>query len=60
MLEVMLEVMLEILKIVCLFLAVLMGSRVTIRTIWKDSISAIDIILLATGVVGFIYLQWLR
>lgn len=49
----------EIMKVFCLFLAVWFTLVNTIRVIGRSNIPAINIILHAIGITGFVYLQWL-
>lgn len=47
-------------KIVCLFLAILFGVSIAVRTIYGLSIFVWNnMVPFAIGLTGFIYLQWL-
>lgn len=47
-----------ILKIIFLFLAVLYGITVAIRTYYKQTIESSHLLLLSIGIVGFVVLQF--
>lgn len=49
----------EITKAVFLFLAVLHLTSLTIKVIFKNDVPVITVIMLAIGVTGFVYTQFL-
>ena len=49
----------EALKILFLFLIAWQGPIITIRAVNKQSVKAMSFVLLAIGITGFAYLQFL-
>ena len=46
-------------KIICLFIAILFTSSILTKTYHKNTVSAMNFVLQAAGITGFIVLQWL-
>lgn len=50
----------ELLRVCFLFLAVWFTIVNVIRVIGRNNVPAVNILIQAIGITGFVYLQWLR